>query len=577
MNDSSYRQRTIAGPALNRRTFLRSAAVTGAGAAAFLAGCRGSSPSTPAAGGAGAGPVSAATQIFVNPAAKRGGVLGDSAREPSTGWDIHASIADNTIRATENTHIKLIRHDYTGIKVSWKAGNEEAIMGELAEKWESPDRLTYNFTLRKGLNWPNVDPMNGRPMTAQDVKYTFDHAKIPTSLVQEWVFNNIKSVTAIDDYTVQIKTNYPNWRWLGDLDSYNTGILPKGLYEWAGGPLGPDKARNGGPWLVEEYRPNSVIVLKPNEAYRKVFGVPYVDRVNVALLETPPPRLQAFLGKSLSNYSASAGDMAAVQKGRPDAKSRLNTYAATSTSALFMNTKEKPWDDVRVRRALSMAVDREGWGKTIQTEYQIESGPITWGYPTWKLAPAKMPADVQQWLKFNPAEAKKLIDAAGVTARTVFEVNVYPYSAATTAEAQLMMDSLSKVGISTKMKVFEYNNWATTAYIGQYNGLLYGPDNLDRVTQQFADRLLANSSRNHSLVQDEQTQKLISAFSAAKGPEDAKAPSDDIQTRSVDQAFAVYRPQGVALLFWDPALQNYDGQAALLYQDVYQKAFMWNA
>ncbi len=204
MTESSYWRRTMDGARLNRRTFLRSAAVTGAGAAAFLAGCRGTTNSTPSPEGA--SPIaSTATALFANPAAKKGGVLGDQAREPSTGWDIHKSIADNTIRATENTHIKLIRHDYTGNKGPWKAGNEEAIMGELAEKWESPDPLTYNFTLRQGLNWPDLDPMNGRPMKAADVAYTMKHALEPDSLVQEWVFNNIKSVTAIDEHTVQFR------------------------------------------------------------------------------------------------------------------------------------------------------------------------------------------------------------------------------------------------------------------------------------------------------------------------------------------------------------------------------------
>ncbi len=318
-------------------------------------------------------------------------------------------------------------------------------------------------------------------------------------------------------------------------------------------------------------------MLKPNPAYQKVFGVPYVDRVNVALLEQAPARLQAFIGKSLSNYSASAGDLAAAQKGRPDAKAKLDDYAATSTSALFMNSSQAPWNDVRARRALSMAVDRDGWGNTINTQYKLESGPITWGYPTWKLDVAKMPAESTKWLKYDVAEAKKLIDAVGVEPGKVFDINMYPYGAVYTAESQLMQDSLAKIGIESKIKVFEYNNWATTAYIGDYDGLLYGPDNLDRVTQQFADRLLKNSHRNHSLIQDEETQQLISQFSGAKGPEDAKAPSDKIQIRSVDQAFAVYKPQGVALRLWDPALQNYNGEAALFYQDVYQKAFMWNA
>ena len=576
MNDSSQSRGARSRPVLDRRGFLRSTAVIGAGAAAFLAGCRGTNSSTPGPGGAAPGP-SSATAIFANPAAKKGGQFGYPGREPSTGWDIHASTADNTIRATENTHIKLIRHDYTGNKGPWKSGNEEAIIGELAEKWESPDSTTYNMTLRKGINWPDVDPMKGRPITAQDVKYTFDHAKLASSVVQEWVYNNIKSVTAVDDYTVQFKTNYPNWRWLGDLDSYNTGILPKGLYEWAGGTISPDKARSGGPWIVEEYRPASLIVLKPNEAYRKVFGVPYVNQINYALLETAPPRLQAFLGKTLSLYSASAGDLPVLAKGRPDAKSKQNQYAATSTSALFMQTKEKPWDDVRVRRALSMAVDREGWGKSIQTEYKLESGPITWGYPTWKLDPATMSADTQQWMKYNIADAAKLISAAGVSPTQAFDINLYPYSATTTAESQLMLDSLKKIGITTKLKVYEYNNWSTTAYAGEYSGLLYGPDNLDRITQQLSDRLLGNSHRNHSNIQDADTQKLLADFAAAKGPPDAKPIADKIQVRSIDQAFAVYKPQGVSLLFWDPSIQNYDGESALWYQDPYQLAFAWQA
>ncbi|MFA7250133.1 MAG: ABC transporter substrate-binding protein [Dehalococcoidia bacterium] len=573
--DDSIHRRSTAAHGLNRRAFLRSAAVTGAGAAAFLAGCRSNTPSATSPAGAPAAPA-AATAIFANPAAKRGGTLGYAALDPTTGWDMHASTADNTIRANENQHIKLIRHDYTGVKGAWKAGNEEAIIGELAEKWESPDPLTYNFTLRKGINWPDLDPMKGRPITAQDVKYTFDHAKLPTSVVQEWVYNNIKSVTAIDDYTVQFKTNYPNWRWLGDLDCYNSGILPKGLYEWAGGTLGPDKARSGGPWLLEDYKPGSVIIFKPNEAYRKVFGVPYVDRLNYAILAQGAPRLAAFLAKTTSIFSPAAGDVSAVQKGRPDAKSRLNQYAATSTSAVFMNTQEAPWNDVRARRALSMAVDREGWGKTLQSEFKIESGPITWGYPTWKLDPAQMPADITQWLKFNQAEAKKLIDAAGIKSSTVFDIHMYPYSATTTADGQLMVDSFAKVGVSTKLKIYEYNNWSATVYAGPYHGLLWGPDNLDRITQQLSDRLLANSHRNHSQVQDADTQKMLSDFAAAKGPADAKPIADRIQLRSVDQAFAVYKPQGVAMRFWDPALQNYDGQDALWYQDPYQMAFMWN-
>jgi len=552
---------------------MRSTAVAGLGAVAFLAGCRGADRTETTTGGSTA--TGQASQIFVVPEARRGGVMHSVGQDPTLGWDPHSTISYLMGNVVEPMSIKLVRHDY---RKNWKSGAEESIIGELAEKWEHPDPLTYNFTLRKGVNWPGQDPMNGRAINAQDVAYTMAHAKRPESLVQEWVFNNIKSATAIDTNTVQFKLNYPHWRWAMDLDSYNTMILPEGIYEWAGtgGLKDPAKARGGGPWLVEEYRAHSVIRYIPNEAYRKVFGVPYMDRLNVLMLANGAPRLQAFVAKNIDIYGPSAGELETVQNGRPDAKYVLDKFAPTRTQALFFKTTEAPWNDVRVRRALSMAVDRDGWGKTLRYPVKWESGPITWGYPSWKLDPVKMPADVSQWLQLNVAEGRKLIDAAGVSADTVFELHMYPYNNSYTPEAQFLMESMSKVGVTAKLKVYEYNNWLTNAYIGNYSGLLYGPDNLDRVTQQLADRLLATSSRNHSDVKDAETQKLIGDFASAKGPEDAKPIVDKIQTRSVDQAFAVYSPQPTSPTFWEPTLQNYDGESPISYHaQGYRDAFYW--
>ncbi len=576
MNDSNYWQRTIASPGLNRRAFLRSAAITGVGAAAFLAGCKSSDSGSSPTGGASSG--GATSALFAVPEGKRGGTITDVGLDPTTGWDPHATTSYLTNNVTEPMGIKLIRHDYRKTPPFF-SGNEELIIGELAEKWESPDPLTFNLTLRKGINWPDQEPMKGAPITAQDVKYAFEHAKLPTSQTQEYVFQNIKSVTAIDDYTVQIKANYPNWRFAIDLDSYNTIITPKGIYEWAGGDIkDPAKARGGGPWLLDDYQPGSVIKFKPNEAYRKVFGVPYADQLNVALLATGAPRLQAWVAKQIQFFTPVTGQTEAGKKGRPDAKTVDDFYAPTSTNALFMKVGQKPFDDVRVRRAMSMAIDRDGWGKTLQTEYKAESGPITWGFPTWKLGLDKMPAETQKWAKYDVAEAKKLFDAAGVPAKN-YVMHMYPYNATYTPEAQLITDSLKKIGLNTQVKIYEYNNWLSTAYIGKYDDLLYGPDNLDRITQQLADRLQKGSSRNHSDVADDASQKLLADFQAAKGPAEAKPISDQLQIRSVDQVYAIYRPQGTTPHSWDASIQNYGekGDLAMYYQNYYRDAFYWLA
>ena len=319
-----------------------------------------------------------------------------------------------------------------------------------------------------------------------------------------------------------------------------------------------------------------MIKWKPNEAYRKAFGVPYFDHLNVAILASGAPTDQAWLSKQTNVYGVSGALLEQMKKARPDAKLVTDYYAATSTNGIFMKVHQKPFDDVRVRRAMSMAIDRDGWGKTLQSPYKWESGPVTWGYPTWKLDVAKMPADVQKWAKYDVAEAKKLLDAAGIEKRD-YIIHEYPYSATTTADCQLVVDSLSKIGLSTKLKVYEYNNWLATAYIGKYDDLLFGPDNLDRITQQLSDRLQAGSSRNHSDVGDDTTTKLLTDFMGAKGPAEAKPINDQLQTRSVDQVFCVYKPQGVSMHMWDAKLGNYgdNGDYALYYQDSYRAAFLW--
>ena len=579
MSDSNYWQR-----GLGRRTFLRSAAITGVGAAAFLAGCKTATPTGSGTSGSG-GTAASATALFRNTAAKDGGTLASSFAYEPTGFDPHSSPGAGQGPLVEANAIKLIRHDYTGQKAPWKNGSETMFIGELAEKWESPDPLTYNFTLRKGINWPDQEPMKGKPITAQDVAYTFAHAKTPDALVQSYVFDPIASTTAVDDYTVQIKLKSPNFLFLTGMNTYSTQLLPKGIYDWTGpGPWSSDKSRGGGPWILDDYQPGSFVSYKQNPAYKKVFGVPYADKMILKILVgSSALALQAFVSKQVYKLAVTGANLETVKKARPDAKLNLDVYAATNTNALFMNTTEKPFDDVRVRRAISMSVDREGWGKTLQLPYKLESGPITWGFPEWKADISKMTADVQGYLKYDAAEATKLVQAAGVSSSASYTIHMYPYNETYTPEAQFLINGLQKIGIKSSLKVYDYNNWIANVYFApgadpkSYSGMLYGPDNLDRLQQQLSDRFSKTSNRNHSFVADPQMQQWLIDFAASKSTEEAKTVANKLQTRSIDQAYAAYRPQPTSPLAWDPDVQNYEGQTEMLYQNSYRDAFIWRA
>jgi ABC-type transport system substrate-binding protein len=367
------------------------------------------------------------------------------------------------------------------------------------------------------------------------------------------------------------------------MNTYSTQIVPNGIYDWTGkGAWSSDKARGGGAWIVDEYVPGQYVSHKPNPAYKKIFGIPYADKMILKILvASSAANLQAFIAKQVFGLSIPPGQLPAVQKGRPDAKLNLDAYAPTNTNALFMNTTQKPFDDVRVRRAISMAVDRDGWGKTLQFPYKLESGPITWGFPDYKLDLAKMAPDVQAWAKFNPAEATKLMQAAGVNSSTPYTIHMYPYNETYTPEATFLIDSLAKVGMKSNLKVYDYNNWIANVYYTTnpqaYSGMLYGPDNLDRYQQQLYDRFSKTSNRNHAFISDPQMQQWLTDFSSAKGAAEAQPISNKIQERSVDQAFAVYRPQPTSPLAWDPSVKNYEGQVAFSYQTTFRDAFLWFA
>jgi ABC-type transport system substrate-binding protein len=195
--------------------------------------------------------------------------------------------------------------------------------------------------------------------------------------------------------------------------------------------------------------------------------------------------------------------------------------------------------------------------------------------PDWKLDPDKMPSEVRQWLLFDPQKARQLLNAAGISEDREFELNYHRYSASYESNSQVIMDWWSKAGIKTKVKVWEYNNWISTAYLGEYKDLLYGPDMLDRVTQMVKDRLYPGNNRNHSNINDQNVKKLIDDFGAAPDVARAKEILNEIQTISVDQAYAIYNPQSEAPVAWDPRLNNYEGHNAFNYQNGYRAAFQW--
>ena len=508
----------------------------------------------------------------------RGGRTVRSFTGDPVNFDIHSGISFLNVEFIDYWHSKLVRYDYRATP-PYKNGGE-VVIGELASSWEAaPDNASWTFHLKPGMKFHNKPPVNGRVLTADDVKWTWERALSPGHVVEEWAWLTVyDKIEAIDANTVKFTLKAPNGRLPQDMECYQTYVLPREADE----KIGLDKIEGAtigaGPWLFDSYQPGSRWVGKANPDYKAFPGVPYLDQNIALIIASGAPAEAAFRAKQIDiGGAATPANIPALKASNPDIQWHQGWYAATSTNVLVMNVAEPPFNDIRVRHAVSMAIDRDSWLKTpfYAAGGKLESGPVTWGEGDWKLDPSQL-GTAGQWLKYDPQQAKQLLAAAGFPNGLTTTLSQTPqYGADSTAQGELMQQFLGKVGITANIATIEYSQWIATTYLGQFHGLMWGPDNLDRLSQQMLSRFASWSTRNHGNVKDPNTDKMLADWRAISDTQKSKQAAWDIQKYLADQSYWVFAPQGTSNSAWQPYLKNFEGETVFDYENGFRNAFLW--
>src|SRR5438552_4851934 len=289
---------------LNRREFVRISAA-GVGASALIAGGR-----RPAA--AAASPYPDWLPASTKPP-KRGGVL-----TRASAWDppvIEPRLTPSVglLQFAGLTNIRLVRYVYSD-----EAGNPSdlSLKGDLAESWQSDSaNRVWTFKLRPGVKWHNVAPLNGRELTAADVKYCFEaYAK---EGVQTFTFQEIEGMETPDTYTLRIHLKTPNTLFAHNLAEPIALIFAREVLE-ADGDL-KKRLIGTGPYILKEHTRKVRVVLQRNPDYFDK-GRPYIDEY--VILSTPDmaTRMAAFrTGQSDFLPVFSPSEVEAVRKTNPGA------------------------------------------------------------------------------------------------------------------------------------------------------------------------------------------------------------------------------------------------------------------
>ncbi len=221
----------------------------------------------------------------------------------------------------------------------------------LAEKWEaSEDGLTWTFLLRKGIQFHN-----GEPLTAQDVKFTFDRLRDPeVGAATVALYANINDISAPDDHTVVFNLKKANPDFLTDLGDYHALILWRGIKDFNKELMG------SGAFIVENYLPEDRMTFKRNPNYWRKDGdgnqLPYLDGIEYIFLAEPSAQVEALRGGQVDYLLYLPAEYVKPVEEDPN----LVVYQIPSNThyVVHMRSDRKPFGDVRVRQAFRAAVDR---------------------------------------------------------------------------------------------------------------------------------------------------------------------------------------------------------------------------
>jgi peptide/nickel transport system substrate-binding protein len=513
--DSYWRERR------SRRRFLGGAVAAGAGVSALaLVGCGddddddgGDSLATPTAG-------ANATATPQDPlaGAKRGGVYKiDATGDPPT-LDPYGNISFLTKGHAAYTYSRLFQYK-AGPGIAYGSVRPTPDAAQTAES--TPDGLKWTVKLNPNVKFHNIAPLNGRAMTSDDIKATWERATSAQSTNKP--VTPVDKVEYPDAQTIVFTLSKPTATFLDDFaDSNVFYIMPKEAFS---GGFDPAKISIGsGPWVWKSYEPSVRFIKDRNPAWHlgKPDGAPYFDSVETSIVPEYANRLAQFLAGNTDTSDINGEDLPNVVKQLTGV--RIESRTGPTLSFMFFDSDPaSPWNkDPRVRQAISMSLDRDGLmelgynvkklrdaGLKVETKWH---NLMPAGETNWWLDPQdpKMGAGAANF-KYNPAEAKKLMEAAGFASgfEATYQYTANRYGKLFNDIAEANIGFINALGIKTSTDVQDYSSkYITQTFIGNFKGIAFGYETPFPEAGSYMTRFFTDNPQNHGKVKDAELTKL---------------------------------------------------------------------
>ena len=425
---------------------------------------------------------------------------------------------------------------------------------DLAASFENPTPGTFTIKLKPNIKWQNVAPVNGRPFTSDDVKFTLESFAASPEFGTAWL--PIDKIETPDATTVKVTLKAPVNYFIQALSEMRIVMLPKEVAA-ADGDFSK-RAIGTGPFIMDQYTANTSAHYKKNPDYY-VPGKPYLDSVEYVPYKDAATGREAYLtgqfpvgrGDGLGTVDQYKDDMSRKKDG---VVLQLQSRWQSNVWFLGLKSDKPPFNDPRVAQAVSKAWDREAFAKSQLGDLK----GLTIGNFTWVDYFDKQP-DLSALTKYDVADAKKLLSAAGITGTLDATMDYAAYGQGLVDNLQFIAQQVKEAGINMKLQLSDFATYGPKFSQGQFENMALGfistvPRFQPLVMKTFLE---STSARNALKVNDPEIDSAIKKLTESTNPADQKAAYQAVWNKAHLRPYLIPLLEGPTFFFHDKKVHNW--------------------
>ena len=421
-----------------------------------------------------------------------------------------------------------------------------ALECDLCIGWRMTDELTFEFDLRSDVRWQDLEPLDGRPLTARDVVFSYDRQR-EAGRPNASLLQSVESIEEIGDLSVRIRLRVADADFLTALaDARSKIVAPEAVAQ--SGDLRNGPSVGTGPWLLSSIGTGGSSTFVRNPDYFEP-SLPYADGLRIQVVPDSQARLAGFVTEILDFYGADPSEWTEVLTQRPNAPG-LHIPQPGAGLELAMNASTAPFDDTSIRRAAFLAMDP--W-QTISDVWG-DQGFVSLGSP---VAEEPWLLNRSQLTPFfgKPDDAMELLsDVPPVT----FTIKVGDFGSEYLAHAQTAVDELLSAGFVPEMEVVNRRVFGDDVWTGGNYQMFIGP--IAPVTMPNSYLLSVLHSRgplNSGGIRNPEMDQLIEAQASEYDSTERRDLFHQIQMLAFDNAYRFMPATQVSVWGWSPRVRDF--------------------